>query len=63
SAEGVGELPGEENGGSIALRRDDGGVLEGVGPFLQQANAVCAGSDVRDHGYQEDPALGVREAV
>ena len=27
--------------------------------FLQQANAVRAGSDVRDYGYQEDPALGV----
>jgi hypothetical protein len=54
-----GELPGEEGSGSTALRGNNGGVLEGAGPFLQQANAVRAGSDVRDYGYREEPALGV----
>jgi hypothetical protein len=51
SAEGAGEplqgeLPGEEGGGPTALRRNYGGMLDGVGPLLQQANAVHAGSDV-----------------
>jgi hypothetical protein len=45
--------------GEVALRGNNGGVLEGVGPLLQQADAVRAGSDVRDYGYQEDPALRV----
>ncbi len=41
-----GELPREEGGGQAALRGNHGRMLEGVGPLLQQANAVCAGSDV-----------------
>jgi hypothetical protein len=32
-------------------------------PFLQLANAVRTGSDVRDYGDQKDSALGVRETV
>ena len=58
-----GELPREEGGGSAALRGDDGRVLEGAGPLLQPANAVRPGSDVRDHGDQEDSALGVRSSL
>ncbi len=54
-----GELSGEEGGGPTALRGNHGGMLEGVGPLLQQAHAVRAGLDVRDHGHQEKISLAV----
>ncbi len=58
-----GELPGKEGSGSTKKCGDDGRMLEGVGPVLQPAHAVRARSDVWDHGNEEDPILGIWEAV